>query len=218
MRQNRFVTVISVVIYAICLIWFAIAGIVVLSKDGSASPNSAKKGEVCEFTAVFADEAFEVDNSVSFIPTGREHYYLMVSEDGLVKYLVRAKPSWIKKHFDDYGFAKSEDVKVKGLVTLMDYDLTKDVKKMNSELIGDGTLLEEEALETGCYIDVRYKEFGRLRIFSSVGVGVVGVLLFFGRMSGILQNNKFMKAIFGIISFGIGMLLLYTVSVAGFTI
>lgn len=218
MRRNRLVTVISVIIYAILLIWFAITGIVALSKDGSASPNSAKKGEVCEFTAIYTEKAFEVDNSVSFIPTGKEHYYLAVSEDGLVRYLVRAKPSWIKKHFDDYGFAKSDGVKIKGLVTLMDYDLTKEVKKMNSELIGDGTLLEEEALETGCYIDARYKELGRLRIFSSIGTAIDGVLFYFGMMSGILQNNKFIKAIFGIISFGIGMLLLYTVSVAGFMI
>lgn len=216
MKRNRFVTIFSYVILAGCMIWFIGSGVAVLSKKGSASPSSVQKGEVCEFTAIYTDEAFEVKNSVNFIPTGKEHYYLMVSEDGLVKYLVRAKPSWINKHFTGNGFAESSDVKIKGIVARMDYDLTKEVRDMNNELIANGTLTAAESINTSYYIDARYKEFGRLRIFSGIGVIVVGVLFYFGMMSGMLQNNKFIKAIFGIVSVGIALLMIYTLSVGGF--
>lgn len=217
MKRNRFVTIFSYVILAGCMIWFIGSGVAVLSKKGSVSPDHASKGEVCEFSAIYTDEAFEVKNSVNFIPTGKEHYYLMVSEDGFVRFLVRAKPSWIKKHFADNGFAEGGGVKIKGIVVRMDYDLTKEVRDMNSKLVG-GTLTAEESINTSYYIDARYKEFGRLRIFSGIGVIVVGVLFYFGMMSGILQNNKFIKAVFGIVSVGIALLLIYTLSVGGFGI
>lgn len=215
MRKGRFAAIFSVVILGACMVWFVASGIIALTKSGSVPPERAQRGDLCEFAAVYFNEAFEVKNSVNFIPTGKEHYYLMVSEDGIVRYLVRAKPSWIDKHFTEIGLAESDDVKVKGVVTRMDYELTKEVREMNSELMANGTLTAAEAFDTNFYIDARYKEFGRLRIFSGVGIVVVGVLFYFGMMSGLIRSNKLIGAVFGIVLLGAAMLLIYTISVGG---
>lgn len=201
----------SVIIMAICMLFFIGTGVAALVKSGSVSPDSAQNGELCEFTAVYAFEAFEVSNSVNFIPTGREHYYLMYTDDGAVRYLVRAKPSWIKKRFDENGLAVGLGQKIKGLVGSFDYEIKDDVRELNAAI-----LLENiGSLSTSYYIDARYKEFGWLRIFSGIGVIVVGVLLRLAAISGIFQGNKLLKAIFGIISLGVSLLMIYTLSVGG---
>lgn len=213
--KSKFLTVFSYVILAGCLIWLIFSGAVALFKNGSALPDNARSGDVCEFTAIFADEAFEVENTVNFIPTGKEHYYLMVSEDGVVKFLVRAKPSWINKHFSDSGFAESGGVKIKGRVTSMDYKLTKEVADINNMLLRDGTLTAEESLNVYYYIDARYKEFGGLRLLCGGGIVVLGVFFFLGSRSGMLQSNKAVRIVLGVAALGIALLTIYTLTVGG---
>lgn len=200
---------------AACLLWLIGSGAASLMKNGSASPDSAQQGDVCEFTAIFADEAFEVKHTINFIPTGKDHYYLMASEDGLVQFLVRAKPSWINKRFADSGFAESGEVKIKGRVTRMDYKLTKEVIDMNNELIQDGTFTAAEAPNVNFYIDARYKEFGRLRLLCGVGIVVLGVLFFLSYRSGVLQSNKAVATILVVAALGVALLTIHTLSVGG---
>lgn len=213
--RGRVLTAFSVLIFGACMIWFIVSGAVVLAKKGAVSPERAQKGDVCEFTAVFADEAFEIKNSVNFIPTGKEHYYLVASEDGIVRFLVRAKPSWIEQRFDSDGFAKGNGVKISGVVTRMDYEFKKDISEINGQLIKSGVITASETLNTSYYIDARYKEFGRLRIFSGIGVIVIGVLLRLGMISGVLRSNKLIKAVLGAVTIAVSLLLIYTVSVGG---
>lgn len=201
----------SVIIMAVCMVFFIGTGVAALAKSGSFSPDSAQKGELCEFTAVYAFEAFEVSNSVNFIPTGKERYYLMYTEDGAVRYLVRAKSSWIEKHFDENGLAVGLGQKIKGLVASFDYEIKDDVRELNAAL-----LLENiGSLSTSYYIDARYKEFGWLRIFSGIGFVVVAVFLRLAAISGIFQGNKLLKAIFGVVTLGVSILMIYTLSVGG---
>lgn len=215
MRKNRFAMIFSVVIMAACMIFFIGTGVAALAKKGSVSPNRAQNGEVCEFTAVYAVKAFEVENSVNFIPTGKEHYYLMSTEDSVVRYLVRAKPSWIKKRFTASGSAVGLGQKITGVVTRVDYELKDDLREMNNELVSGGAFPAAEAFSTSYFIDARYKEFGILRIFSGVGVLAFGVLMRFAAVSGILRGNKFIRAVFGVVLLGISVLLIYTLSVGG---
>lgn len=210
-RRSTVAMIFSLVIMAACMIFFIGSGVAALAKSGSASPDSAQKGEVCEFTAVYAFKAFEVENSVNFIPTGNEHYYLMYTEDDAVRYLVRAKRSWIKKRFDENGLAVGLGQKIKGLVVSFDYEIKDDVRELNAAL-----LLENiGSLSTSYYIDARYKEFGWLRIFSGIGFIVVAVILRLAAISGIFRGNKLLKGLFGVVTLGVSLLMIYTLSVGG---
>ena len=203
--RNKIFAGFAYLILAACMIWFVVSGVAVLAKKDAVSPNHAAKGDICEFKATYAVEGCVVNNSVEFIPMGKEHYYIMMDEEGLVPFLVRAKPSWIEKNFDASGFAVGGGVMVSGTVTRLDYEVTKEVREARDY----GFDLKESQ-----YIDTRYREFGRLRIFSGVGVIVIGVLFYFGMVSGILQN-RFMKAVFSLVMLGVAVLMLYTIGVGG---
>lgn len=213
--KSKILTGFGYVILAAVLLWLIISGAVALMKNGSASPDDAQKGDVCEFTAIFADEAFEVKNTVNFIPTGKEHYYLMVSEDGIVRFLVRAKPSWIDKHFSESGFAESGGVKIKGRIVSMDYKLIQEAKDINNMLLRSEAITEEESINVYYYIDARYKEFGGLRLLCGGGIVVICVLSFLGSRSGMLQSNNAIKIVLGVAALGISLLTIYTLTVGG---
>lgn len=210
--RNRGRFVISAIIMGLMMLFLIGTGVAAIAKGGAVPLDSAQKGEVCEFTAVYAFKAFEVENSVNFIPTGKERYYLMYTEDDAVRYLVRAKPSWIKKRFDENGLAVGLGQKIKGLVAAFDYEIKDDVRELNEALV----LENIGSLSTSYYIDARYKEFGVLRILSGIGFVVVVVFLRLAAISGIFRGNKFLKAIFGVVSLGVSLLLIYTLSVGGF--
>ena len=215
MKRSRFLTGFGVVFAAICLLFLIVTGAVSLLKNGSVPPEAAGRGDVCEFTALYAGEVLEMKHSVNFIPTGKEHYYLAVSEDGVVRFLVRAKPSWIDKNFGDNGFAEDYGVAVKGRLVRTEYEMIKEINELNIRLMQNGLIESDEAISTSYYIDARYKEFGLLRIICGVGIIVVAVLVFFGVRSGMLPNNKGIALIVGLVSLGVAVLTIYTLSVGG---
>ena len=215
MNRRKGLTGFGIVVLAICLLFLIITGVVSLLKNGSVPPEAAGRGDVCEFTALYAGEILEMKHSVNFIPTGKEHYYLAVSDDGVVRYLVRAKPSWIAKHFGDNGLAESGGVTVKGSVVRVDYEMIKEINELNVQLMKSEAITDNEKLSTNYYIDARYKEFGLLRILCGVGLIVVGVLVFFGVQSGMLPNNKAIALVVGLVSLGVAVLTIYTLSVGG---
>ena len=214
MNRRKGLTGFGIVVLVICLMFLIVTGAMSLLKDGSASPEAAGRGDVCEFTAIFADEALEMKHTINFIPTGREHYYIAVSEDGMVPFLVRAKPSWIEKRFGGNGFAESE-VTVKGRVVRVEYEMIKEINELNIRLLQNGLDLSDGSLNTNYYIDVRYKEFGLLRIICGIGLIGVGVLVFFGVRSGMLPNNRGVALIVGAVTFGVLVLTIYTLSIGG---
>ena len=215
MNRRRGLTVFGFVVPTICLLFLIVTGVIPLLKNGSVSPEAAKRGDVCEFTALYAGEVLEMKHSVNFIPTGKEHYYLAISEDGIVQYLVRAKPSWIEKHFSSSGLAENGGVTVKGSVVRVEYEMIKEINELNVQLMQNGLLSAGEALSVNFYIDARYKEFGLLRILSGIGITVVVVLVFLGIRSGVLPNNKLVALAVGLVFLGIAVLTIYTLSVGG---
>ena len=215
MRRSRFLTGFGIVFAVICLLFLIVTGAMSLLKNGSASPNNAVHGDVCEFTAVAAGEALEMKHTINFIPTGREHYYMAVSEDGIVPFLVRAKPSWIEKNFGDSGFIENGVVTIKGNVVRVEYEMIKEINELNIQLIKNGVISADEALSTNFYIDARYKEFGLLRILCGIGITVVAVLVFFGVRSGMLPNNKAIAFAVGLVSLGVAVLTIYKLSIGG---
>lgn len=209
--KTRGKIIISAIIMGLMMLFLIGTGVAALAKSGSVSPDRAQKGELCEFNAVYAFKAFEVENSVNLIPTGKEHYYLMSTDDGVVRYLVRAKPSWIKKHFGASGLAVGNSQKIKGLVSSFDYELKDDLRDLNAALV----LENINGLNISYYIDARYKEFGWMRIFSGIGYTVAFLFMRLATVNGMLQGNKFLKGIFAVVFLGITVLLLYTISVGG---
>lgn len=209
--KNRGKIVISAIIMGLIMLFLIGSGVAALAKGAPVPLDSAKKGEVCEFTAQYAFEAFSVSHSVNLIPTGKEHYYLMYSSDGTVQYLVRAKSSWIKKRFGESGLAVGNEQKIKGLVTSLDYEIKDEVRDLNAEMMKENI----GSVSANYYIDTRYKEFGWMRIFS--GIGYAGAFLFMrlATASGMLQGNKFLKGVFAVVFLGISVMLLYTISVGG---
>lgn len=206
--DSKFVRIVSYVVLAISWVWLVVSGAVNLLKSGSVPFNEAAPGDVCEFSADYADMAFEVTHFSSFIPTGKDQFYLMFSGDDLVPLLVRAKPSWINKRFDADGDSFDNAVTVKGTVVRMSTKLSREVISMNNEAGGD-------YLNGNFYLDMRYKEFGLMRIISGIGVAAFAAVFFFGRRSGVIGGNKAVTTVIGIGAFAFALFVLYTLGVGG---
>lgn len=209
MRSNsKFVRIVSYVVLALCWVWLVVSGAVNLLKSGSVPLDEAAPGDVCEFSADYADIAFEVTHFSSFIPTGKDQFYLMFAGDDLVPLLVRAKPSWINKRFDADGDSFDNAVTVKGTVVRMSTKLSYEVISMNNEAGGD-------YLNGNFYIDTRYKEFGLMRIISAIGAAVLLVVFFLGRRSGVIGGNKALTAIFAVLALAFALFVSYALGVGG---
>ncbi|MDE7360602.1 MAG: hypothetical protein K2N38_01575 [Oscillospiraceae bacterium] len=206
MRSNsRFLTVFTYVILAGCLLWIIVSGAANLLKSSVVPLDNAKPGDLCEFSADWAELAYEVTHYAEFIPVGKDQFYLTLVGDELFPMLVRAKPSWIEKRFSPGGGA----VKIRGTLVGMDYKLTEKVRSLNDKMGGD-------ALNEYYYIDVRYKEFGLLRLASGIGIIVFGAMYFFGRRSGVIGgNNKVVTGIFAAAFFVFLLFSLYALGVGG---
>lgn len=203
--------VIAGVFWVVAVLFFIITGTMALFKGSpTALTSGSSKGQLCEINADFAMEAFEVSNSVNFIPIGKEHYYLMYSvrDDDFAPLLVRAKPSWIEKNFDEDGFSFADSVKVKGVVTSVNYEVKSDMSKLVAELMH-----EDIRVSSALYMDARYKEFGTLRILSGVAMIVLGGLAVFAQLSGAFQANKFMRVLLAILTLAGAALMIYTLNV-----
>lgn len=133
----------------------------------------------------------------------------MVNGDDTVPFMVRVKSSWVKKNFTEGGDVIGSPIKIKGVVTRLDYKITKEVRDMNTKLKTLGI-----TLDTSMYIDARYKEFAGLRMLCGGGFIVLGVLLFLGNRSGFIAS-KGGKIILAIPAAALAILMLYTLSVGG---
>lgn len=184
--KSKFWTGFLFVFLAVFLIGLVVSGVAALIKNGSASPYGAQKGDVCEFSVLYAKEACTLKRTVNFIPTNKEHFYLVISENDLVPFLVRETPSWFKKNFTESGIARGGAVKIKGAVTRYhSYKLTKIIDSINADLSENGL-----SVSPSLYIDALYKQLGGLRILAGAGIIVIGLLAFFGVKSGFLLTRK----------------------------
>ena len=216
--KSKAAAIVGAIFMAVIVLFFVITGAGALMKGSPTAPRaSTSKGTLCELDADFAMKAFEISNSINFIPIGKEHYYLMTAEndEDFVPFLVRAKPSWIEKHFDieedpdvEAGFAKSGSVKIKGVVSSINSEVRKEVSETSAQLAKLGV-----KVSSVLYIDARYKEFGILRILSGAAIAVLAVLSLLGAISGVLKSNKLLRVLLGIAALGVAALALFTLQV-----
>lgn len=203
--------VIAVVFWALVVLFMLISGISALAKGSpTALTASASKGQLCEINADIAIEVFEIKNSVNFIPIGKEHYYLVAAEtdEDFAPFLVRAKPSWVEKNFDEDGFALAGSVKIRGVVSGINYEVKSDVNELNKELSQLGV-----KVSSTLYMDARYREFGGLRILTGVAFIALGALAIFAQISGIFQGNKLLRVVLVIVTLAVAALAIYTLQV-----
>lgn len=215
MKSNRFAMIVTGIIMIAIMLWFVVSGVTALTKSGSVPPDRAQKGDLCEFTAEYAGKVFDFTTEAVVVPIGKEDFYLMDSEDGMVRFIVRAKPSWINKHFAEDGSAKEGLAKVKGDVKRMDEDLSKIVRELNNGYVEKGLLTADNGINTIYFIDVRYKEFGWVRIIAGVVFFGVGVLVRLAMANGMLQKKP-IKVVYGAALLGVAVLVLYTFRVGKF--
>lgn len=209
--RSKFLSVFSVIILTGCLLWLIVSGAAAFFKRGSKDPAAAAPGEVCEFTIDVATQAFSVKNSVNFIPTGKEYYYITgTMGEGLTPFLVRAKPKWFEKNFG--GGTSGGTVKVTGKVTRLHYKITDEVRKLNNGF-ADGTS-QGDTLNMYYFIDTRYREFGLMRMLSGLGLIAVGALGFLFKRSG-MPANKAAGVPLALFAVAVGILTVYTLSVGG---
>lgn len=206
---KRVSPIFGIIIAAVVSLYFIVTGAAALSKGSPSAPTaSTLKGELCEIEVDGAIKVFEIKNTVDFIPAGKEHYYLMTSGNDIVPLVVRAKPSWIEKHFDEDGNAVSGSVTVKGIASKIDSDVKSDFNELNANLSQLGV-----KVSSTLYIDARYKEIGIMRVISGVGLLAVCALIFIGNISGVLRVNKLFGCLISILLLAVLLFGVYTIIV-----
>lgn len=159
---------VGMVIFVLILVGWTLYGIISgalgLTKGSYTEPTvNAEVGKLCEVEIDAAVEAYEVKHTLNLIPTGKEHFYLCLTEDEGIPLLVKAKTSWYNANFDEDGFAYST-VKVKGEVMKMDSKFVTDLNTMNRQIKSELGF----TISTTTYISSNYKTPYALRLASGV--------------------------------------------------
>ena len=97
---------------------FYFGGKTVFTKSKAIDLSEIKKLEEAKGQWVSGDievcfpEFYEITNSVNFIPTGKEHYFIAAMSNGNV-FVIRASKKWYEKNFDEKTWLPNEGAKVK---------------------------------------------------------------------------------------------------------
>lgn len=162
--KSKLFTVIFVLILVGWTLYGIISGIIGLTKSSYTEPTeSAEVGKLCEVEIEYAVEVYEVKHTVNLIPTGKEHFYLCLTEEDGIPLLVKAKTSWYNTNFDYDGIAYVP-VKVTGEVMKMDSKLIKDLSDMNKQINSELGF----SISTAKYISSNYKTLYMLRLVSGL--------------------------------------------------
>lgn len=143
-----------------------------------------EKGTWTKFQARYATpECVELKHTVNFIPTAREHFFLVFSADFSEMALVRADKSWFEENFTDEWVAKDADgVTVEGFVRKTEYKVKDEADKSVKTLVSE--LGRSFRIDTGLFIDLNAVKLSIYEILIMVIPILVGGLVFlFGRKS-----------------------------------
>lgn len=174
MAKKKSSLVILILLLLALMIYDLVTGITGLSDSGEVPVSAnAEKGQICEVDAVYAVEVYYVMHMLSFIPTGMEHYYFVVTEDDYVPLIIKEKKSWYKKNFNEYSGLAFEPVTIRGKVEKLDYSYTTDLNKINTELSDI-----DAHISTSLYINPGYKKTAVLRLISGLLLAVAAVMGF----------------------------------------
>lgn len=206
--QSKFVTVVTYVVLAGGLLFLIVTGASNLLKSNPVPLDDAKPGDLCELSADWAELAYEMTHYAEIIPIGKDKYYIMFLGEDVLPLLVRAKPSWVEKRFGSDGYSLGGEVSIRGTFVGLDYKFVKEIDSLNAEMGGD-------FLNKYYYIDIRYKEFGLLRLVAALGLIVFGAAYLLGKRGGFFEGNRLLKGIFAAAFFAFLMFSLYALGVGG---
>ena len=136
--------------------------------DGSVESGDYVKGDVLYCTP----EVLEISHSVSFIPTGKEHYYFIYHDEDDSCIAIRADKNWYEKECLDGDTVR---VPIKGAVKKLDFDTRKELQESLAYIHGS-----ELPQFSELYIDMQSDRYGIFTIISLVvmaGLGVAFLLL-----------------------------------------
>lgn len=164
MANRKLSSVILILLLLALMIFDLATGITGLGDKGEV-PVSAdvERGEICEVNAVYATEVYYVMHMLSFIPTGMEHYYFVITEDDYVPLVIKEKKSWYKKNFDEISGFAYEPVTIRGKIEKLDHDFVSDFNDVNRDLSEI-----DASISTSLYIDPGYKKLAVLRLISGI--------------------------------------------------
>lgn len=137
-----------------------------------ATIDSAKQGEVIEYSVIYAKDMYEIRHKLfGIIPTYSEHFYVTLSESGIDPLVVKADEKWFSENFNADGFAKSP-TRITALIKSSGSKKGLYLDKVNAQLSEVGHI------DTGRYADTCYVFDSILRITAG-GLAVTAVLTVF---------------------------------------
>lgn len=107
---------------------------------------------------------YTLSHSVNFIPTGKEYYYVIFSEDQSDAIFVRAGKKWGRFFNSRTLEAYSGPVAISGKVKSLDYEARKGADKLQESFQSEGMPISVSYY----YIDLLAKQYGILSILSGV--------------------------------------------------
>ena len=177
--------IIVAVVFVGWTLYNLVTGIAGLSKSGiSQLSRYPEVGTRCEVYVDFANESYTVNHSLNYlIPTGAEHFYFAISEDGAVPLLIKASQSWYDKNFDKDGFAK-DTVTLVCEVGKFDSDSRFKIGELNRDLSSIG-----ESVSTEKYLNANYRTMYVFRVITGA-VSIAAVAAIFGLLKLGLRSGK----------------------------
>lgn len=171
--------ILSILLFAGIVVWFAWTGVAPLFAKMNTSSmeqmfqGTVDKGEYVDGKVLFgSDEFVEVSHSVNFIPTGKEHFFLVFNEEMTKCVVVRGDKNW-SEQFDEDGFSSS-GVQVQGAVKDMDWELEKELNEMLQSFAAEGITITASS----CYVDCLSDRYAYLTI-AAIAVALAVAVGFF---------------------------------------
>lgn len=173
-KGSEVLGLIVLALFGIMIVWNLVSGIKGLTNsEFTGLSASAEVGKLCEVRAVGAEEVYTNVHFFKFIPTGKERFYLIKTEDGHSPLLVKQTALWYSRNFGVDGSAKKE------------VSITGEVKEFGSpaasELLGVKKRLQGSEIDISAdrYINGNYRTLYWLWIISGVLIiaAVAGVIM-----------------------------------------
>ena len=137
-KSAKIGTIIGVLFIVAALCIAGVIGIITLSRKGSMKEQEAgrafalEQGTWTKFQVYCAMPYYlTMTHSVNFIPTAKEYYYLVFSEDFSSMALLRANKSWYDDNFTDWYSNDESGVTVEGYVRKTDHEV---MREMNTQI------------------------------------------------------------------------------------
>lgn len=144
-----------------------------------------------------ASAILEIEHSINgLIPTGKDYYYIGVSDDGKTGYIISGPKNWGKENFDTNGIANEDGgVEIKGHVKrISDYKVRNEIVNSLQQLDNIDFILGADVC-----LDVSYKSNAVKGILAGVLVLISSVVGFLCLKTGLFAGNRKILIIDGVL-------------------